>query len=366
MFGLAILSYHLVEQPLRHRSWAPYRYLTIAVGLAVASLGALTLRAMGTVWRGALYSGKPMSAELQASAILRNAAAGVWQKPLQVISERVERCNLTPEQLENADGVSRSDVAAQTSTSCLPLTRLNRKPILLLIGDSFTHSTAKHVGLAAVQSGYEFRVLYGYGCPFPLRSADLGGQEGKSCPVHDESLFKKRVLDSLIPGDILVVRLAFQRSKYVEYPRQSLPPSDVYDVAIRRLAESVKARGARLKLIGANPVLTLDELSASNPQWFNSLKAEVSEGRRVGSGNLLKKVGDPQTRYYLSLDRHFESLSLSSGDFDYLPTRKIYCFNDESCYILKDGRPLYFDNSHLSSHGNDLMFNSFLSLFKKD
>jgi hypothetical protein len=306
-----------------------------------------------------------MSAELQASPILLKAAAGVWKQPLQVISERVEKCNLTPEQLENADRVSRSDVSAQTSTSCLTPMRLNQKPILLLIGDSFTHSAAQHVGLAALQSGYEFRVLYGYGCPFPFRVADLGGQGGKTCPVHDESLFQRQVLESLNPGDVLVVRLAFQRSKYIDYPQEGLPRSDAYDLAVTRLADAVRARGARLKLIGANPVLTLDELSASNPQWFNSFREKVGDYYQIGDGDRVKTVKDTPTRYYLSLDRHLEALSHKTGSFDYLSTRKIFCMSDELCYIRRNGYPLYFDSSHLTLRGNDLMFNPLISLLSK-
>lgn len=56
---------------------------------------------------------------------------------------------------------------------------------------------------------------------------------------------------------------------YVHYPTgSSQPKTDAYDAALKNIAEKVSQRGARLVVIGPNPVLSRQEMMALKPEWF--------------------------------------------------------------------------------------------------
>ncbi|WP_454776538.1 SGNH hydrolase domain-containing protein [Janthinobacterium tructae] len=43
-----------------------------------------------------------------------------------------------------------------------------------------------------------------------------------------------------------------------------------------------------------------------------------------------------------------------------------YLCHDGRCYASKDGRPLYFDDDHLSEYGNKLLIPLFQQVFNKN
>ena len=112
--------------------------------------------------------------------------------------------------------------------------------------------------------------------------------------------------------DILHLRLHLVSKSYVRYPTgSSHPRTDSCDAALKDIADKVAQRGAKLFVIGPNPLLAKQEMMALKPKWFNSLNRAKS-----------------------------------------IPPKN------------SDGHSLYSDNHHLSPCGQDLLFSALVNLVK--
>jgi hypothetical protein len=89
--------------------------------------------------------------------------------------------------------------------------------------------------------------------------------------------------------------------------------------------------------------------------WFNHMNPVCEPGFSI-SADLLKKYNEPVLESLRTLQAEFPSLVI----WDPFP---ILC-PGSSCSALKNGKPLFFDQDHLSGYGNLLLLPSFSELLQ--
>lgn len=347
MLLLAAASWRWIETPLRQRAWAPRRRTTLALGLQATGLTALGLALLGGPLQGRLYAGRlPGAAAEGADALppgLREASG-----QLEAMERERQRCLLNPELLGEGRRrpAPRRDAAFLRSCLAAPAaagpTAGPRRPALLLVGDSFSGTSAPHLALVAARQGLAFRSLSGFSCPYPLPFAQVRSATADRCPVVDEALLRRELLAALGPGDVLALHWHGAKSQYLRYPpAPGLPPVDAYDRPLLELAAAVRSRGARLLVIGGNPVLSSRHLAVLVPHWFN----------RGSSLAQLRPDDNPESRYAHRLDAHLGRLLAGRPGIAYLSVIDGLCGEAGPCPLRQGERPLFSDAEHLNAWG---------------
>ncbi len=230
MLLLAIGSYHLVETPLRRATWSRIRLRSLSYGVctAIAAAGIVTILAIPL--KGRLYLGdRALAIESPVSAILQSSWIKKRDKQSLQLSQDIRNCNMTPHHLRGAAYAPKPAVDKKFIRRCTRVIAAETRPKLLLVGDSFANVIAKHLALASSSIGYEFKFLFGYGCPYPLPFRDLKSKARKACAEVDEDFLEKEIIDGLAPGDIVVIRLHYAKKQYLRYSNNRPPPVDGYD-----------------------------------------------------------------------------------------------------------------------------------------
>jgi len=220
-------------------------------------------------------------------------------------------------------------------------------PAIVLVGDSFAQVSAPHMAVIAHLTHRDFRVLFGYGCPYPLLFEEMTGATTRKCPEVDVPLLRERLLANLNPGDTLVLRLHTAHEQYLRYRYGQLPPVDAYDRAIGSLADALRAKGVRLVVLGDNPTLSPEHVQSLRPQWFYAA---------AGDSTVVRPSDNVQTAYFHRLDAHLERLLAGDPNVRFFSFRPLLCGPGGSCSTVLDGEPLYGDRAHLTAFAHDLSF----------
>lgn len=353
--SLALISFVVVEQPLRKAVWAVSNVNTILRGLVAAFFVTASLLALGGPLKGRLFTGKG------GAAINTNRLTSKLMEPENFLNQQLKsvlkECNATPFMLgENSYSLSRK-LDQTFIQDCLRhigfpagSQRADRSRLLLL-GDSFAEKLAPFAALAARKIGYDFHVFFGYGCPYFLRSDLIRNPSFPRCRYLSETMLEQALLATIKPGDIVVLRLHTTSKSYVRYPSGSeQPPIDVYDKAIEDLTKKVQARGASFVFVGGNPNLSTQELVALRPDWFNSLNRSDTIDPR----------NSQETKFFHSLDRHLVRRYGPQNGGAYFSVRPYFCAEGGKCLLSLRDKFLYQDDHHLSPFGHELFFPAFL------
>jgi SGNH domain (fused to AT3 domains) len=225
-------------------------------------------------------------------------------------------------------------------------THNSAKGKLVLIGDSFAEISTRHLAIIANDLGYDFRTIYGYCCPYPLRYAEIGSGTTQRCADVNEELLSRELIAGLNQGDIVVLRLYLPKREYLNYTGSKLPPVAAYDRALIRLSEDLKHRGVKMVMIGANPTLSTAHLTAINPPWFN-----------FGSTrNNILPSDNPETMYFHINDQHLKKLFNGMSNVSFFSIKPYICNQSDECLLRHGDKVLYFDNQHLTTSAYDLFF----------
>jgi peptidoglycan/LPS O-acetylase OafA/YrhL len=339
MLVLAIVSYRYIETPLRRIEWSLARWRSIAYGFGAVISAAIVLLSLGGPLEGRLFTGKKLDDGLQFSTRLAN------QSDILARSDQLKaKCNMTPQEGLKKYWRSKPLVDKNFIQRC---TNNSPKSKLVLIGDSFAEVSTRHLAVIAKDINYDFRTIYGYRCPYPLRFSEIGARTMERCADVDEELLSSELIAGLNKGDILVLRLYLPKREYLSYVGSKLPPVDAYDRALHKLIGDVNRQGAKLVIIGANPTLSTAHLVSINPQWFNF----------SSSHNTILPLENPETAYFHSNDSHLEKLIDGMSGATFFSLKPYICNHSGECLLRHQGKVLYFDNQHLTTYAYDLFFN---------
>ena len=128
----------------------------------------------------------------------------------------MKNCNMTPHVLSGKDYKVQPEFNAEFFKKCL-LVGIQKKKIIL-VGDSFAEVQLPGINSIAKELNLEFGSIYGYGCPFPLEFEKIRYRRSISCKYVDEEVLIKVLIDSLNPGDLLVIRLFLPKNEYIKHP----------------------------------------------------------------------------------------------------------------------------------------------------
>jgi len=359
MIGMASISYYFIEKPLRFADWHSSRLITILFGVLISITGALIVALLGRPLEGKLFlgdGGKDTDKARLASSLIPDKSIR-----LDDVETKLKQCNVTPFLLGNKSYKLRAPVDSAFIKDCLKGVAGNIEQDkdlakkIVLVGDSFAEKLAPHMALAARKLGYQFGMINGYGCPYLLRSELIQGASFPECRYLDEQMLEHALLESLRPGDLVVLCLHLVSKSYVHYPTGSSQPNiDAYDAALKNIAKKVSQRGAELVVIAPNPVLSKQKMMALKPEWFNSLNRASS----IAANNA------QETIYFHELDDHLQTESKQWSGGVYLSLMPYICKQDRHCLLEKEARFLYSDDHHLSPYGHDLIFPALQNLSK--
>lgn len=353
---VAHVAFRLVEQPLRRSDWFGSRGRNVGVAFALVGMCTCAVTSAGTILRGHIFLGDEartsdslFSQRLQ-RATTTTANWGPGMEARRAAMEQLARCNMTPHHLSGTAYRPKPEVNAEFLRSCLSASA----PAVLLVGDSFAQVIAPQVAWSAREAGREFRVLVGYGCPYPLNTANIAFIRRDSCELNPEDI-RTEVVRSLKRGDVLILRVFFGKLQYISYSTQQLERSSsnlmaAYDSELLRLERDVIARGAHLLVIGANPTAENSPVCLS-PQWYNGLQQQDCARVRLADSLL--------SRYSVQHDRHLAELFIARSTVErssvIAPTQLFCSSSGGFCSLEHDGRFLLSDGTHLQPTAADLL-----------
>ncbi|MSR19777.1 MAG: acyltransferase [Gemmatimonadetes bacterium] len=333
---LALLSYHLVEGPLRHAPSLvrmPDRRFLAAAVLVILSLG---VAYRGTSWLRGGYS---------LSVVTRNATD--WYPYLGVIDPSLPGCAV--------------DTRRSNSTTVLSRVACDRPPTdgrrLFVAGDSHAAVYSEMLRRVVLQSGREVTLLSVTECPEP----------GPGSPERDCQSYVEYALAEIAAGggagDVLFLprlRLARLTEQWALFD-DATAESAVFDSA----AQSVRARGETLALAALSPLAERGVriiFEAPKPlfrapafrcsDWFNRGNPICERGLSIERDFLL--------RYRAPVMESLERLAAQLPGASVWDPFPVLC-PGAHCAAASGGRPLFFDGDHLSGYGNRVLVPSFLA-----
>lgn len=352
MILLAVTSNKYVEKPLRKAEWSSSRLISIIYGLAVSFLASGFLLILLNPLGEHLYLGskQKLGKSKTASTIL-----APYSTSIKGFDALREQCNMTPHHLSGKSYRPKPVVDSTFIRKCIEPSVNSKK--IILVGDSFANATSRHIAVIASKLGYEFKMIFGYGCPYPLTFEDIKSRASEQCSEIDERLLRQEIIAALHEGDLLIVRLFIQKDQYIEYVNGRLPTITAYDEAISNLVSAVKAKKAKLLIIGSNPTLTLKQFQAITPQWFN-LDSNTSQLYVLESDT-------PENTYYHLVDDHLQKYFEGVNSASYFSLKPYLCNTNNICKITDNGMFLYRDEQHLTPYAHDLFFDSLFEHIRK-
>lgn len=302
---LSMLSYHLVESPLRRRSWSKRLWLDIGVGLGVSCLVATVIYSAHTMH-------EPAESEEYASvyprAFLPLLESGLPYNPNCVVDGR-ERL-LTEEKFDLCTFAPKSG---------------RGMPTIWMEGDS--HAGHLQALLYQLHQDLDLGVhlIETPGVPFPHR--DRHRQFAPRQLIHEQ------ILDKAKPGDIIALsRLYFQRS----VPGALVSDLDAWVDQLELLASTLEVKGMSVLVFGPTPIFDFEDIRECDPENRDSCS--------VSRAALEPMVAEVMKRLD-RLDREYRNVFV----FD---SFAILCPNaDTSCYSSSNGVFKYRDRGHLNSFG---------------
>ena len=303
ILGLSVLSYRYIERPARRLQWPGTKQFALLLVLPVAAVIA--------------------------------PAAYVWQED--GLKDGIESTEAYTEGLDVLDAetdaaynfdyncqLHQHDPEILSDPRCLIGAEHSVKgaPRVLLWGDSHA---AHHVGAIDVlgeHGGVQIRNASHSSCP-PVFGGDYShGNYKKGC-----SQFRPYIREHVRAGEFDVVILAAGWAKYDD-------PEFRSDV-IETVAE-IRASGASVVLLGQAPVLDTYNREC-DMRWL-----------RLGGSNCRELEVENEKR---PIESFLASLQTADGAVSFLDISEAIC-SPTSCPAYLDGKPLYFDKSHLSMSGS--------------
>ncbi len=235
-----------------------------------------------------------------------------------------------------------------------------------LIGDSHSQATATSLAQASSDHNVNTRLFSLSGCPSILgvKYAPTRGQDADRC-----KLFLDSVYETLLPSVPIVIvnRLSYQLFGANEQPKslRILKPEIYFDY-IYENAENLSFQNEfKLAYIKSscswsknNPVFLVRPIPEMGIDVPKALSRNIMFGR--GNEDIKITLAEYHERHKLVWEAQDEAAKQCGVKIlNPLP----YLCDDQYCYGSRNGRPLYYDDDHLSEYGNKFLVPMFEEVF---
>lgn len=309
LFGLSMLSYHLVEQPLRHATWSWGRGHVLTSGLLASGLalgGGITL----SLTRPWVDPDAPSALALEVNTL--PLPSGAPFDPTCVVDDRRRR------------------LEADTFDRCtFPPAAGSDAPTIWALGDSHAGHFQGLLVQLHQELGFGFHLVETVGQPFPFPEAD-----GSS----SRQILLAQMLPRLNPGDIVLIsRLYLTRTA----PTSVLP--GVLETWIPSLAPFVAQmadRSVTVVVSGPPPAYSFADIRACDREGTQSCAVPRAE--------IAQPVSEVETA--------LEALAEAHDNLRILRIFETLCpVTQEDCHPSLDGVFTMRDSDHLNAYGASLL-----------
>ena len=314
LFGLSMLSYHLVEQPLRHATWTVGRARVLTSGLLASVLvvgGGITL----SLTRPWVDTDAPSALALEVSTL--PLPSGAPFDPTCVVDDRrrrleadtFERCTFPPEAGSDA-------------------------PTIWALGDSHAGHFQGLLVQLHQELGFGFHLVETVGQTFPAPAA-----EG---PSSRQTLLAQ-MLPRLSPGDIVLIsRLYLTRTE----PTSVLPGVlETWLPSLTPFLVQMAARSVEVVVSGPPPAYSFPDIRACSREGTQSCAVPRAE--------IAQPVSEVETA--------LEALAEAHDNLRILRIFETLCpVSQEACHPSHDGVFTMRDRDHLNAYGAILLKERFL------
>lgn len=348
-FLLAIASYRLIENPIRHA-----RALRRAPSFVVVVVG---LACIGASWWGA---GQIVKNETRISLSVVSQQPDVWYPHGPETSADYPGCIANPE-YHSVEGALQLVFKPH---GCQPERPIAQKTIYV-IGDSHAMAYEGMFKQYALRNA-RLVVLYSNGgCPF-VALQPWRDMENPFC-MRNQEITLRDLRKRIQPGDVLFLpslRVTRLSDQWVGLSEATADREMLGAKGYNRRRRSVVAavdtlkdladKGVYIVFEGPKPVFRAPPFRCGD--WFNRDNPICAPGFSV-SKTLLDRYRQPVLRSLNDIIRQLPNASL----WDPFP---ILC-PEQNCQAFRDGKPLYLDGDHLSGNGNLLLLKDFSDFMAK-
>jgi len=315
---LSTFSYHLIETPLRKRSWSKGGGVDIAIGFGMSAL-------LGVTVYISMIMLESQRIEEYATAypppFLPLMGSGLPYDP-NCVADNLNR-PFTPEKFDLCTVAPRSG---------------SGMPTLWLEGDSHAGHLQGLIHELHSGLGMGIHLIETPGMEFPFSSPDrifFGRQI-----IHD------KILENAKPGDVIAVsRLYFQPPELIAFQ----PDINRWVAEVSLLGSILRKRELTLVVIGPAPAFSFEDIRACNVNDLNSCS--------VSRATLETKVAQILEKLH--------RVTLEQENVFVFDTFSNVCPKiDGKCYSNRNGTFIYRDRHHLNSFGAKLLAPSFVDFLR--
>jgi peptidoglycan/LPS O-acetylase OafA/YrhL len=341
-FGFAIVSYFLIENPVRHLSVLRHkpRYVVVSLGIAMIALA--------TVVSKQIENNK---STISISEVTKHA--NDWYPDRFDLGATSRECVIHAERTSlGAD----FELSYTRSNCATPV----KAPKVYVIGDSHAMAYEAMLKGYVLATGSSVTIYNNGGCPF--LSMHPWREDSEKCRTSAK-LAVDDLLKKLAPGDVVFLpSLRFQRfvDQWFRLPEYQARDALFSDWAVKQRAEAEEPAAGILKQFsakGAHVVLEAPKPIFRSPTYrcietYNQSNDICRDGLGIDRQEL-----EGMRKPILDSFAHLIAAVPGVTIWDPLP---VLCPSSKpKCSALMKGRPLFFDGDHLSGYGNRVLLSSF-------
>ncbi|HIK11235.1 MAG TPA: acyltransferase [Oscillatoriaceae cyanobacterium M33_DOE_052] len=329
IIGLALASYHWIENPLRHANWSRKNTPVFGLYLTLLLTSAFFLGHLENTLAAELYSG---NSEKYLSYFARN----------QTIYPNYTKDNCHLDSRENPE------ISPQLLSICTIPAKANQ-PTLFFVGNSHADHLRALAAKLAQQKGYGIDGISQSSCQFPYAE-----KKKKKCDRTQLHQYE-RVLKTAKKGDIVIIANRYEIKNW-DVPEKNLSWVGIPQVmgTLNQFAELLQKKGVSTVLM-----MPLPEFSHNTKEclaeWF---RPEFSLNQICGEEkSTLVKLRKP---VYEKLDQTLSPVIHKYDPFNLL------CPDEICTHFTSDNQhPLFIDSHHLTNYGAELLYDNFLQFLKQ-
>ena len=330
-FALSILSYHVVEKPLRMTEWSNLRWKKIGYGLSSSVIIAGLMLGMG-IHKNSMYLGDKI-AQVEYVGYTRTING--------------QSCVLSP---GHGDNMPPCFLDYKDSSHQLD----SEQPTIWITGDSHAQQLAgaaddlatinhRNVGIVAVEAA-----------PFPpnpvIRKID--GTSLSKARYSEQIRVKEFIVNYAKRGDVLLISNSgsYVRSKKMVWPDASWRGNNKDDFLqrifseVRELAILLEKKGINVVYILPLPMFDEYPYETCLPQWFRVLDKRCVQ--KVDLAN--------EEKLYQPIKFNINKLANEHQNLHVFDPMKDFC-NQKFCKNIVGSKYASYDTSHLTSYGASIL-----------